>query len=77
MNGHVVTPVWNHGIEQASDLLTRLFRGFDGKLALRLWDGTALRLGKAVQDGTADASLHGRSVKAHSNAERREQDSSP
>jgi cyclopropane-fatty-acyl-phospholipid synthase len=31
----------------AADLLQRLFRGFDGSLALRLWNGTTLRLGKA------------------------------
>ena len=40
-----------NGIKQASDLLQRLFRGFNGRLALRLWDGTALRLGKAAQEG--------------------------
>ena len=35
------------GADEASDLLKRLFRGFDGSLALRLWNGTTLRLGKA------------------------------
>ena len=30
----------------SSALLKRLFRGFDGSLALRLWNGTTLRLGK-------------------------------
>ncbi len=50
-------PAWDigagvpaHGVKQAADLLKRLFRGFDGKLALRLWDGTPLRLGKAAHD---------------------------
>ena len=33
------------GADEASDLLKRLFRGFDGSLALRLWNGTTLRLG--------------------------------
>lgn len=35
---------------RASELLKRLFRNFDGSLALRLWDGTTLRLGNAVPD---------------------------
>ena len=35
------------GAEQASSLLQQLFRSFDGSLALRLWNGTTLRLGKA------------------------------
>ena len=35
------------GTEQTSDLLKRLFRGFDGSLALRLWNGTTLRLGRS------------------------------
>ncbi len=35
------------GADEASRLLKRLFRGFDGNLALRLWDGTTLRLGNA------------------------------
>ncbi len=30
-----------------SDLLKRVFRSFDGSLALRLWNGTTLRLGNA------------------------------
>ena len=33
--------------DPASGLLQKLFRGFDGSLALRLWNGTTLRLGKA------------------------------
>ena len=36
------------GVDQASALLKRLFRGFDGSLALRLWNDITLRLGKAV-----------------------------
>jgi cyclopropane-fatty-acyl-phospholipid synthase len=37
---------------EASDLLKRLFRGFDGSLVVRLWNGTTLRLGKAHPDGS-------------------------
>lgn len=33
--------------DKVSDLLKRLFRSFDGSLALRLWNGTTLRLGAA------------------------------
>jgi cyclopropane-fatty-acyl-phospholipid synthase len=33
------------GVKEASDLLKRLFRGFEGSLALRLWNGATLRLG--------------------------------
>ena len=32
----------------ASDLLERLFRGFNGSFALRLWNGTTLRLGNTA-----------------------------
>ncbi len=32
-------------VEAASDLLKRLFRGFKGRLAMRLWNGTPLKLG--------------------------------
>ena len=39
-----VTP---RGADQASDLLKQVFRSFDGSVALRLWNGTTLRLGKA------------------------------
>ncbi len=39
----------HRGADQASGLLKQLFSGFDGSLALRLWNGTTLRLGKAVQ----------------------------
>ena len=35
------------GADQASGLLKQLFSSFDGSLALRLWNGTTLRLGKA------------------------------
>ena len=40
-------PVSHRGVDEASDLLKRLFRNFDEILALRLWDGTTLRLGKS------------------------------
>lgn len=36
------------GARHASDLLQCLFRSFNGTLALRLWDGTALRLGRTA-----------------------------
>jgi cyclopropane-fatty-acyl-phospholipid synthase len=39
------------GIEQASDLLARLFRRYPGCLTLRLWNGTALRVGAAAGSG--------------------------
>ncbi len=42
--------VWDiahRSAHEASELLKRLFRGFGGNLALRLWNGTTLRLGKA------------------------------
>lgn len=34
-----------HGDDEASILLRRLFDGFEGSLAMRLWDGRTLRLG--------------------------------
>ena len=37
------------GIDQAAELLHRLFKRFDGRLAMRLWDGTLLKLGTAAQ----------------------------
>ena len=43
-------PALNHSVKEASDLLKRLFRGFDGSLALRLWNGTTLSLGNARHD---------------------------
>ena len=42
--------VAHRGAEEASDLLKRVFRGFDGSVAMRLWNGTTLRLGKAGAD---------------------------
>ena len=36
--------------DEASELLKRLFRSFDGSLALRLWTGTTLRVGKAATE---------------------------
>lgn len=56
-NGHAGRPAARPGAEhspgsiasrgagEASELLKRLFRSFDGSLALRLWDGSTLRLG--------------------------------
>ena len=38
------------GADQVSELLKRLFRGFNGHLALRMGNGTTLRLGKACTD---------------------------
>lgn len=38
-------PTRAHGIDDASALLKRLFREFDGSLAMRLWNGSTLRLG--------------------------------
>jgi cyclopropane-fatty-acyl-phospholipid synthase len=35
-------------VDDAARLLRRLFRSFDGTLALRLWDGTNLKVGKAI-----------------------------
>ena len=37
----------HRGVDPTSNLLTQLFRGFDGSFALRLWNGTTLRLGNA------------------------------
>ena len=48
-------PASQRSIEEASNLLTRLFRGFDGSLALRLWNGTTLRLGNAAHDNPRPA----------------------
>lgn len=42
----------HHGVEETSDLLKRLFRSFEGSLALRLWDGSTLMLGNAGHDET-------------------------
>lgn len=35
------------GADEAAALLKRLFRSFEGSLAVRLWNGTTVRLGKA------------------------------
>ena len=40
------------GADAVSDLLKRVFCSFDESLALRLWNGTTLRLGKAGPDVT-------------------------
>ncbi len=42
----------HRGLDQTSNLLTRLFRSFDGSLALRLWNGTTLTLGKGAAQAT-------------------------
>jgi cyclopropane-fatty-acyl-phospholipid synthase len=39
------------GVAQASDLLARLFRRYPGSLNLRLWNGTALRVGTNAAGG--------------------------
>ena len=36
------------GTEAASDLLKQVFRGFDGSLALRLWNGTTMSVGRGA-----------------------------
>ena len=38
----------HRSVDQISNLLTQLFRSFDGSLALRLWNGTTLTLGKGA-----------------------------
>jgi len=43
-----------HGADQAAALLQRLFRHFDGHLALRLWEGTLLTLGRAAHHGAPE-----------------------
>jgi cyclopropane-fatty-acyl-phospholipid synthase len=42
---HAPASITDRGADDASDLLKRLFRDFDGSLAVRLWNGTTLRLG--------------------------------
>ena len=44
--------VVHRGLDQTASLLTRLFRSFDGSLALRLWNGTTLTLGKGAAQAT-------------------------
>ena len=48
--GKLASPFCAVGVDDASDLLKRLFRSFTGSFALRLWNGTTLRLGKAGAD---------------------------
>ena len=43
-----VVNVAHQGTKHASGLLRRLFRDFDGSIAMRLWDRTMLCLGNAV-----------------------------
>ncbi len=40
--------IHNAGINEAVKLLKRLFRNFDGKLTMRLWNGISLKLGKGI-----------------------------
>ena len=42
----------HRGLDQTSNLLTRLFRSFDGSLALRLWNGATLTVGKGAAQAT-------------------------
>ena len=48
MSRHEPEAVAHRCADEASDLLKRLFRRFDGSFALRLWNGTTLRLGNAA-----------------------------
>ncbi len=48
MSRHEPEAVAHRCADDASDLLKRLFRRFDGSFALRLWNGTILRLGNAA-----------------------------
>ena len=49
ISGARVSPALSPRIaDHAEDLLVRLFRGLDGTVLLRLWNGTLLTLGKAV-----------------------------
>ncbi len=38
------------GIDEAVNLLKRLFSNFDGNLTMRLWNGITVKLGKAIAD---------------------------
>ena len=42
----------NRVADEAAALLKRLFLGFRGSLAMRLWNGTTLQLGRSTLDGT-------------------------
>lgn len=50
----LVPSVSPHIAEHAVDLFTRLFRGVEGGVALRLWNGTLLRLGGRGRAAPAD-----------------------
>ena len=45
-------PNSSQGVREASDLLKYLFRDFNGNLAMRLWEGTNLRLGNESETGS-------------------------
>ncbi|MEO7344567.1 MAG: cyclopropane-fatty-acyl-phospholipid synthase family protein [Methylotenera sp.] len=40
----------NKGVEEAADLLKRLFRSFNGSVTFRLWNGTVLKFGSLALD---------------------------
>ena len=40
----------NQGVEEASDLLKRLFNNFNGSVTFRLWNGRVLKLGNLAPD---------------------------
>ncbi len=40
----------NQGVEEAAELLKRLFRSFNGSVTFRLWNGTVLKLGRLARD---------------------------
>jgi len=42
-------PAYSAGVAEATELLLRLFRGYDGSLAVRLWNSRTIRLGGRVQ----------------------------
>ena len=52
---HAPGSIADRGVDDASNLLKRLFRGFDGSVSMRLWDGTTLRLGGASSGITEPA----------------------
>lgn len=43
------------GVDDASALLSRLFRSYDGCVVVRLWDGTLLTLGRRASDPLQEA----------------------
>ncbi len=47
----------NKGVEEAADLLKRLFRSFNGSVTFRLWNGRVLKLGSIALDALQFDSL--------------------